>query len=695
MKSIESKTKKRSAYNNTKNDITKDMGKTPTYVEERKMTQLPTKKNNLSDRINKFKKECRTYKDNMNKINSGKQEHVVKLSSKFSSNNNFIEELKKYQDIENFLNHLHIYIDDNNYKNLVGNDSKNFDCGPNHILFPNTDQNKYIKKHYCYTSLKNNGVTKENILNFFKNNYNKIIIIGNGGAGAMGMIQHFANSNNPFFKDKILIWHFGNSNENMLLSHFLHIGITYEPNIEKLYIKKEIEKYNADKEKVNKSHSTIFINKLAIYVPRRDKLGFRNTFETNKIMFNTKKWNSHEQIFFCLFDKAITEFLDVNKKKNISQKYKEAYVSRYDHSAIGEHDRMMLVLGSMKYIDYLSKEKLHMYELLKINLGFGIDSKSSRKNIKTRFIRLISNFFILKNQSWYPPSILEFSRNENRYHLNDLSFISDTPNTFTEVLIDNPAQIWIHPYHINKNNNLYVDCVQNIKDVLNKDYITINQNLGSENVHAITTINVKHGASAFIKLQEKIQNFNPKMFIQDWIYLNNKDVLFAHIEKDNVTDKNVIDFYTENYHIPIETQMKIICENNFKDNILDDNFIDENDKVEFYNNLQQIIRRFVDKKREYILNEIDLVDNEKLKSFAENYCRDKLGNDIGTLLLNQKLVIKLDEQYIFSNKNNYEILKKEFREIQLHKYEQDKPFPKQEEFSKLSNVDQIKAFIHR
>jgi hypothetical protein len=52
-----------------------------------------------------------------------------------SSNNNFIEELKKYQDIEFFFNHLHIYLDDDNYKNLVGDVPKSFNCEPNHILF--------------------------------------------------------------------------------------------------------------------------------------------------------------------------------------------------------------------------------------------------------------------------------------------------------------------------------------------------------------------------------------------------------------------------------------------------------------------------------------------------------------------------------------------------------------------------------
>jgi hypothetical protein len=234
--------------------------------------------------------------------------------------------------------------------------------------------------------LKDRNLTdKDNFLDFLRDNYKKIIIIGNGGAGAMGMIQHFANSSEQFFKDNILIWHFGNSNENMLLSHFLHIGITYEPNIEKMYLNREIKHYNANKDEVYNAYTTIFIDKLAIYIPKRDKLGFRKTFKNKNTMFKDRCWNSYERIFFFLFDKAIKEFLDNKTEKSILQKYKEAYVSRYDHSAIGEHDIIIIktnIHGLFCTMDADSKTR-------KNNRGGSITNKPAAT--KTQTNKVVTN----------------------------------------------------------------------------------------------------------------------------------------------------------------------------------------------------------------------------------------------------------------------------------------------------------------
>ena len=155
-----------------------------------------------------------------------------------------------------------------------------------------------------------------------------MLVIGNGGAGVAGFLMYLAN--NPSLKDPTIVWNGGNSDVNFKSRSYLHGAITYEPHIE---MKEGLTGLNG-------TPLPISINKLAMFIPVEDPLRMQAAFarlqetgEFSELASNTV----HEKIMTAMW-----QAIDDSKLLEIKLPGSLWYASRYNHSAIREHDDAMI-----------------------------------------------------------------------------------------------------------------------------------------------------------------------------------------------------------------------------------------------------------------------------------------------------------------------------------------------------------------
>ena len=127
---------------------------------------------------------------------------------------------------------------------------------------------------------------KEDIKNlkiYLKKNKNDIIIIGNGGAGAIGFIKALADEYNRRVNNEdklIVIWRAGHSFENFGGLDFIDAAITYEPHIE----------YKLNSDGLIENPYPLFFNHFDLSYGDKDIFKIKESFKNNKFPFSTNEF---------------------------------------------------------------------------------------------------------------------------------------------------------------------------------------------------------------------------------------------------------------------------------------------------------------------------------------------------------------------------------------------------------------------
>tara|TARA_A100001015_G_scaffold318497_1_gene438570 strand:- start:926 stop:2917 length:1992 start_codon:yes stop_codon:yes gene_type:complete len=255
------------------------------------------------------------------------------------------------------------------------------------------------------------------ILEKLKNaeNKSKFCIIGNGGGGIAGLIAYIATL--PESKDSIIAWSADNSFPNFKYRNCLHCAITYEPHVEQML---------TDNDQFYTPPKIILNNPMALCIPPngdylkiRQKLNEMESYRSKNKISNGRR--ALGLAFFARFFEDLKIAQD-HLESNITKKWHGCYASRYNHSAIGESDKTMFILGAHEYYTYViqnDKTRDDFFKLL-------IISSSERDNVPLildRMLDLWESTCVLRKPDWFPASIMQYSFLNNKYLMNDTAFL--------------------------------------------------------------------------------------------------------------------------------------------------------------------------------------------------------------------------------------------------------------------------------
>lgn len=345
----------------------------------------------------------------------------------------------------------------------------------------------------------------------------KLLVIGNGGAGVAGFLMYLANHES--LKDITIVWNGGNSDVNFKAAAYLHGAITYEPHIE---MKEGLQGLNGP--------LPCFINKLAMFIPVGDPLRLQPTFqrlEQNGQLSNTASGTIHEQIMIAMW-----QCVDDAKLLELGIPASLWYASRYNHSAIGEHDNAMWTLGTAARANKFSSDPIYS------DTATGKTDSLMDRWTSTCVARL---------PSWYPPSILEDAIKNSLYHLNDTAFLIANSHRIesvlqrsdgSPVLLDNPAHLW----WTNRFKDS-MDAKQKVEDVI-RDRVFIDRwdawvRTGSNQVPVGAAVldlpafeypdPARQYAQEYMKMVYEVQQRSKVFNIVEWVHLNYSDAVYASI----------------------------------------------------------------------------------------------------------------------------------------------------------------------
>ena len=348
-----------------------------------------------------------------------------------------------------------------------------------------------------------------------------LLVIGNGGAGVAGFFMYLAND--PRLVDVTIIWNGGNSDVNFKAVDYLHGAITYEPHIEMKY---GLQGLNGP--------LPVFINKLAMFVPRDDPLGLQETFknlESEGKLDSVSSGTVHEKIM-----KAMWQCVDDCNLLDVGLPGSLWYASRYNHSAIGEHDNAMWCLGTSRHANKYSTDSIYS------------DNELGRTD---RLMDRWTSTCVARLPSWYPPSILEDSISNSLYHLNDTAFLIANSHRIASVLrysngapvvLDNPAHLWW-----SRRDGDSVEVKQLVETVvrdqsfIQKWDLWIRSGATVPKGHKILDLPAfeypnpdRDYIQEFLKLMYEVQRASKKFNLIEWVHLNYSDSVYARV----VTDTN-------------------------------------------------------------------------------------------------------------------------------------------------------------
>ena len=313
---------------------------------------------------------------------------------------------------------------------------------------------------------------------------NNSFIIGNGGAGASGFIKHMANIWNKDWNNMgtnstlYLIWRGSHSFQNFENMDTIDAAITYEPHWEKrLEVEDKIENLNH-----------FFLSTSELVLAPKDPFGLQKEKEKDGVflLFNI--------VLKCFLVDIIDSYIK-DGSTNSESRFNIYFVSRYNHSAMGEMDHFMFFQVIEFLVDYIMGKKPseefyslcdtylnEIKELEKENNNLGIYSILERKKVELEdadYLKMFINQYNLENltqdqietvlyKEWMnhvEQNVYEFpwdianKINENKdgrynfaYHINDIAFlyrtdmykriISDTSTEDYRHPLQNPAQLW-------------------------------------------------------------------------------------------------------------------------------------------------------------------------------------------------------------------------------------------------------------
>lgn len=296
----------------------------------------------------------------------------------------------------------------------------------------------------------------------------EVLIIGNGGAGLSGMIEFAATYHDEY----LFIWSADHSLPNFKFHKTLHAAITYEPNI---------EMYMTEKKKIHKPKN-IFVNSFHMVCPEEDFLEIKpiineivdacdkmkgTTIQTsieNEFVFiseNEKTLNYRKIVGFAFiysFFKTLYNkvYMQECKTGECIKKWKQCFATRYNHSAMGENDKLAFVLGCTALITFIHdgtirtmidipilKWEIEWKNFLQFMLIPQPYDKSNYSVLLDRMMDVWESTCMIRNPIWFPPNVLNYALDNNVYHINDTTFIHQKViRLHSDLEIQNSQTFW-------------------------------------------------------------------------------------------------------------------------------------------------------------------------------------------------------------------------------------------------------------
>lgn len=166
----------------------------------------------------------------------------------------------------------------------------------------------------------------EELKEYLKENKNDIIIIGNGGAGAIGFIKALADKYNESVQEEdklIVIWRAGHSFENFGGLDFIDAAITYEPHLE----------YKLNSDGLIEDPYPLFFNHFDLSYGQNDIFNIKESFQNNKFPFSTNEFVSEvsevSYNFIYLIDYIKESIFKILQETLSEEKKNEEFQSDY------------------------------------------------------------------------------------------------------------------------------------------------------------------------------------------------------------------------------------------------------------------------------------------------------------------------------------------------------------------------------
>ena len=249
------------------------------------------------------------------------------------------------------------------------------------------------------------------------------LVIGNGGAGAAGLIQHLAKRFQTAVTEQggiapTIVWRFGDSNQNFDVIKHEDLAITYEPLVEqKLLDTGQLAQVKP-----------VFFNHLELIAPR--VLPFQ-------IETGIQNGQSDDPI------KVLTEIITKSIGLNENGEPKKTYFSRYNASAVGTKDEVIF-RKAIKTI-LASKQRFSVLRKAGINVA-----RLNEEQIEAALYRSWITHVVADRGASVIDAV-RISDDLNLFHLNDRAillgqsvlpdrWLTRTPNKIDATLL-NPAQL--------------------------------------------------------------------------------------------------------------------------------------------------------------------------------------------------------------------------------------------------------------
>lgn len=396
---------------------------------------------------------------------------------------------------------------------------------------------------------------------------NNCIVIGNGGAGKIGLIRALAkkyNDENPENNQLYVIWRAAHSFENFLGLDFIDAAITYEPHVEaNLFLKNEITEpkllflnhfeISSGKEDILNVKNYIKGGENLEWIGKQTNITHLKHFMTNQDIYTTQDLQRNP-IYIMVYIIFATFYKVYEKENDEWHEYKKVYVSRYNHSAMGEKDETLFREALRIIYFYLKDEiiktdcdetirkiwtKLYLYDKPS-NID---DGEWNLQNFSKLYEAWLKH--VQRETVKFPWEILKIAYDNNYYHLNDKAFYMDSlmhdkisvDNILTSIDRNDIDQILINPGLL--------------WSVSNKIMIGSNQ---AKFLNAITSDNYKNFINNWIPTEYRVGDYLQKL---QQLQLNfDGNGIYSTIE--NITFKEIYESYTNHlfwrktYNIDLE-----------------------------------------------------------------------------------------------------------------------------------------------
>ena len=216
-------------------------------------------------------------------------------------------------------------------------------------------------KVYGHNGKTPNNITQE-LVDTIKQNDS--IIIGNGGAGAIGFIKYLAEwwNKNNIYKPMYVIWRASHTFQNFEDMETIDAAITYEPHLEIYHKNKNIIE----------EPSHLFFNQLELVKAESDPF-FIEKYSKERNLFNLKIL-----MYELIFTAFVVDVLDSLPYPDLigdnESRFNIYFMSRYNHSAMGETDHFLFfhtiefIIDTFKNPDAFEAEFIRIVLKLKKNI---------------------------------------------------------------------------------------------------------------------------------------------------------------------------------------------------------------------------------------------------------------------------------------------------------------------------------------